>query len=182
MAAIRRTLERQQAGLPFDPDDPGAGATRLFVVSDGVVGGSLWSVRGYSDAGGNSCLQLVVGNDFGSRRCMTATTTPLHAIVETDPKHKVTFISGMVGPEVETLHFVGPGVSWMDVAIGHEDPAARRPQTGFFGIALPDYLLPLESEEAGKRLGYELLHAKLTALDARGRPVADVELVLARRR
>ena len=180
LAEIRRAIERQKAALPFDPDDAGAGTTRLFTVSDGVVGGTVWSVRGYSDAGGNACLQLIVGNDFGSRRCMTATTTPLHAIVETDPKHRVTFISGMVAAEVDSLQFVGPGVPWMDVTIGHEDPEAED-EPGFFGIALADYLLPLESKEAGRKLGYRLRHGKLTARDAQGRPVADVELVLAKR-
>nr|MDQ3916669.1 hypothetical protein [Actinomycetota bacterium] len=180
LAKIRRDTDRRQASLPFDPDDPGAGATRLFTVSDGVVGSTLWSVRGYRDAGDNACLQLVVGYDFGSRRCMTATTSPLHAIVETDPKHRVTFISGMVGPEIESLQFVGPGVPFMDVPIGYE-PGARRSR-GFFGIALADYLLPIELAEGGDTTTYKLLKGKLTGLDGRGRAVTEVELVLAKRR
>jgi hypothetical protein len=69
----------------------------------------------------------------------------------------------------------------MDVPIGYENPAARRSH-GFFGIALSDYLLPLESAEAGRDLGYELERGKLTALDRKERPIAEVELVLARRR
>lgn len=180
LTRIRRDTDRRQASLPFDPDDPGAGATRLFNVSNGVVGGALWSVRGYRDAGDNSCLQLVVGYDFGSRRCITGTTSPLQAIVETDPKHRVTFISGMVGPEIRSLQFVGPGVAFMEVPIGYE-PGSRRAR-GFFGIALADYLLPIELAEGGDRKTYKLLHGNLTGLDARGRPVTEVELVLAKRR
>jgi hypothetical protein len=179
LAKIRRDRDLRQATLPFDPDDAGAGATKLFNVSDGVVGGALWSVSGYRDAGDNSCLQLVVAYDFGSRRCMTATTSPLHAIVETDPKHQVTFITGMVGPEVKELQFVGPGVRFMEVAIGYE-PGSRR-ERGFFGIALSDYLLPIELAEGGRE-SYKLLRGKLTGLDGRGRPVSEVDLVLAKRR
>ncbi|MFN2588786.1 MAG: sigma factor-like helix-turn-helix DNA-binding protein [Actinomycetota bacterium] len=177
---IRRETDRRQASLPFDPDDAGAGATRLFHVDTGVVGGSVWSVHGYRDAGDNACLQLVVGYDFGSRRCMTATTSPLQAIVETDPKHRVTFVSGMVGPEVDSLQFVGPGVPFMDVPIGYEDESAGRAR-GFFGIALADYLLPIELAEGGRET-YKLLRAKLTALDARRHEIAEVDLVLAKRR
>ncbi|HEV2754476.1 MAG TPA: sigma factor-like helix-turn-helix DNA-binding protein [Actinomycetota bacterium] len=180
LARIRRETDQRQASLPFDPDDPGAGATRLFNVSDGVVGGTLWSVSGYRDAGDNACLQLVVGYDFGSRRCMTATTSPLHAIVETDPKHRVTFISGMVGPEIHSLQFVGPGVAFMEVPIGYEP--GRRQTRGFFGIALADYLLPIELAEGGDRDTYKLLRGKLTGLDARGNAVTKVDLVLAKRR
>jgi hypothetical protein len=180
LARIRRETDRRQASLPFDPDDPGAGATRLFNVSDGVVGGTLWTVRGYRDAGDNACLQLVVGYDFGSRRCMTATDSPLQAIVETDPKHRVTFISGMVSPEIDELQFVGPGVPFMDVPIGYESEA--RPSRGFFGIALADYLLPIELAEGGGKDTYKLLRGHLTGLDERGRKVTEVELVLAKRR
>lgn len=179
---IRREIDRREAALPFDPDDAGPGTSHPFRVVDGVVGGTLWNVVGYRDASGAPCLQLVVGYDFGARHCIADRKPPIVAVVDEDERHEATFISGMVAPRVASLHFVGPGVSWMDVAIAHEAPKDPEPQPGFFGIALPDRLLSLESREAGRRLGYSVLRGRLTALDPSGKLVARSDLLFAQRR
>lgn len=180
LADVRRTIELQEADLPFDPDDPGPGASPLFPVVDGVVGGNLWSISGYRDRTGSSCLQLVVAYDFGRRRCLGPADTPIRATLDLDREHDVTFISGMVEPEIEELYFVGPGVSWMDVTIGRERPGSNDAQPGFFGIALPDEFVAVPSRAAGRQGGYEVLTGRLTGIDASGRRVAKVPLLLAR--
>ncbi|MDQ3951702.1 MAG: hypothetical protein M3279_01880, partial [Actinomycetota bacterium] len=181
LAEIRRVLEMREESLPFDPDDPGPGASRMFRVDNGVVGnGSLWSVAGYRDSAGNACLQLVVAYDFGRRRCIEPRGAPIRAVVDVDRGHGVTFISGVIRPGIEGLHFVGPGVSWMDVTIGVAAPGRARPQTGFFGIALPEELVPVESRQAGREGGYEVLLGRFTALDEDGKRVARLSLFLAK--
>ncbi|MDQ3981977.1 MAG: hypothetical protein M3271_04775 [Actinomycetota bacterium] len=182
MLEVRRLLEAREKDLPFDPDDPGPSTTRLFPVVDGVVGGSLWSVGGYRDPTGSPCLQLVVDLDFGSRRCLGHARGPIRAIVDVSEKHDATFISGMVGPQVDSLTFVGPGVTWMDVTIGHEDPGAKSAQEGFFGIALHERFLPIESRQAGRIRGYRVHPGRLTAMDADGDVVAALDLLLAKPR
>jgi hypothetical protein len=179
LAQIRQVLEDREETLPFDPDDPGPGASPLFPVVDGVVEGSLWRVAAYRDAGGSPCLQLVVGYDFGRRRCIVPDRGPIRAVVDVDRYHGATFISGMVAPRIETLHFVGPQVSWMDVAIGRARPGAEA-EPGFFGIALPDEYVAVDPVEAERDGGYRVLRGRLTALDAQGKPVAEVSLLLAR--
>lgn len=179
LAAIRQMLESREAALPFDPDDPGAGATPLFPVDNGVLGGNLWSISGYRDETGTSCLQLVVDYDFGRRRCLGPVDTPIRAILDVDRHDDVTFISGMVAPEIDQLHFTGPEVSFMDVAIGRERPG-RDGQPGFFGIALPDEFIVVDSRAAGRAGGYEVLTGRLTGLDSHGKRVAKVSLLLTR--
>lgn len=179
VADIRRFVERQEAQLPFDPDDPGPGSTRLFPVVDGVVGGSLWNVAGYRNASGVPCLQLVVAFEFGSRRCVSPESEPIRALVDIDRAHDATFISGMVSAQVDELHFEGPGVSWMDVTIGREDPNATAAQPGFFGIALPGEFVPVDPREAARDPGYEVTPGRLTAIDADGKKVAGLSLLLA---
>lgn len=180
LADVRRTIELQEADLPFDPDDPGPGATPIFAIDNGVVGGSLWSVAGYRDRTGRPCLQLVVAPDFGRRRCLRPEDTPLRAILDLDRVHDVTMISGMLVPEIEELYFVGPGVSWMDVTIVRERPASKDPQPGFFGIVLPEGFVTVPSRDAGRQGGYEVLTGRLTGVDASGERVARVRLLLAR--
>ena len=180
MAEIRQVLEAREQSLPFDPDDPGPGASRMVRVDQGVVDGNLWSVAAFWDAAGDACLQLVVDYDFGRRRCLQPAGAPIHAVVDVDRDHGATFISGVVRAGVEELHFVGPGVSWMDVTIGVADPDGDDPQTGFFGIVLPEELVAVDSRAAGKQGGYDVLPGRLTALDAHGRRVARLSLFLAR--
>ena len=180
LAEIRQVLEMREADLPFDPDDPGAGASRMFPVVDGVVGGNLWSVTGYRDADGSPCLQLVVAYDFGRRRCLAPDAAPILAVVDVDRDHDATFISGMVAPRITRLNFVGPEVSWMDVTIGRERPGADTPQPGFFGIVLPDEFVAVDSLEARRDGGYQVLRGRLMGTDAAGRRVAKLPLLLAR--
>ncbi len=182
MIEIRRVLEAHERDLPFDPDDPGPGTTRLFNVVDGVVGGSVWNVRGYRDPNGSPCLQLVVAYDFGSRRCLGPARAPIRAIVDVSRKHDATFISGMVGPQIDSLTFVGPGVTWMDVTIGREDAGDQASRPGFFGIVLPERYLPIESRQAGRIRGYRVLPGRLTAMDPDGQVAAHLELLLAKPR
>lgn len=178
LAEIRQVLEMREASLPFDPDDPGPGATPIFPVVDGVVGGSLWSVSGYRDPAGSSCLQLVVDYEFGRRRCLGPEGGPIRAIVDVDRDHDATFLSGTVAPKIDVLYFTGPGVSWMDVAIGPRERSERQP--GFFGIALGDEYVAVDSREAGRDGGYEVLPGKLIGMDAGGRRVARLSVFLAR--
>ena len=174
-------LETREESLPFDPDDPGPGASRMFRVDNGVVGdGRLWSVMGYWDSAGKACLQLVVAYDFGRRRCIEPRGAPIRAVVDVDRANGATFISGVLRPGIEGLHFIGPGVSWMDVTIGVEAPDRDRPQTGFFGIVLPEELVPVESRQAGREGGYEVLPGRLTAIDGDGKRVTSLSLFLAR--
>lgn len=178
LAVVRQVIERREDSLPFDPDDPGPGSTRLFPVVDGVVGGKLWNVSGYRNAAGATCLQLVVAFEFGSRSCVDRTSAPIRALVDVDRDHDATFISGMVGPRVAELHFEGPGVTWMDVTIGRQDPDAVG-QPGYFGIALPGEFVPLDPREASRDPDYEVMPGRLTAIDADGKKVAAVSLLLA---
>jgi DNA-directed RNA polymerase specialized sigma24 family protein len=178
LAEIRQVLESREASLPFDPDDAGPGATRMFPVVDGVIGGNLWNVSGYRNASGLPCLQLVVDYEFGSRRCVGPATAPIRALVDVDRNHDATFISGMVAPGVAELHFVGPGVSWMDVTIGREDPL-RVKEPGFFGIALPGEFVSVDPREAARDQDYEVIPGRLTAIDADGKKVAGLSLLLA---
>ncbi|HYP24635.1 MAG TPA: sigma factor-like helix-turn-helix DNA-binding protein [Actinomycetota bacterium] len=180
LAEIRQVLESREASLPFDPDDPGPGASPMFPVVDGVIGGNLWNVMGYRDRTGSSCLQLVVDYDFGRRRCLGPAEAPIRATVDVDRQHGVTFISGMVAPEIAELHFVGPTVSWMDVTIGRENPRAQPTQPGFFGIALPDELVAVPSRRGARAGGYDVYPARLTGIDGDGRGVAKVTLLLTR--
>ncbi|HEX2295075.1 MAG TPA: sigma factor-like helix-turn-helix DNA-binding protein [Actinomycetota bacterium] len=180
LTEIRRVLESQEANLPFDPDDPGPGASRMFPVDNGTLGGTLWSVTAYRDPDDRPCLQVVAGSDFGRRRCLTAARAPIRAVVDLDRDNEATFISGLLVPGIEELHFEGPGVPWMDVTIGRQDPEASGRQPGFFGIALPDEFVAVASREAGREGGYEVLPGRLTGLDARGDTVARVSLFLAR--
>jgi DNA-directed RNA polymerase specialized sigma24 family protein len=182
LRALHRAIELREADLPFDPDDAGPGTTRPFRVVDGVVDGDLWNVVGYRDRSGNPCLQLVVGYDFGTRRCFGSARGPILALVDENEEHEATFVTGMVGRAVESLLFTGPGVSLMDVALAREAPEERGPQAGFFGIALPDRLLQVESREAGRRLGYQVLPGRLTARDRNGDVVAHFDLLFAKRR
>ena len=177
---VRRVIEENEASLPFDPDDPGPGAGRMFPVVDGVIGGNLWSVTGFRDATGSPCLQLVVASDFGRRRCLGAARVPIRAILDVDRGHDATFISGMVAPKIDELHFVGPEVSWMDVTIGREDPESTKSQPGFFGIALPDEFVVVSSREAGRVGGFDVMRGRLTGFDLDGKRVATVSLLLAR--
>lgn len=179
LAEIRQMLERNEDSLPFDPDDPGAGASPLFPIDNGVLGGNLWSISGYRDRTGTSCLQLVVDYEFGRRRCLGPAEEPIRAILDVDRAHDATFISGMVVPEIENLHFTGPEVSFMDVTIGRERPGDD-PQPGFFGIALPEAFTTIESRAAGRMGGFEVFPGTLTGLDSDGRRVARVSLLLAR--
>ncbi|HYO61869.1 MAG TPA: hypothetical protein VEU29_08215, partial [Actinomycetota bacterium] len=106
------------------------------------------------------------------------TNAPIRALVDVDRDHDATFISGMVGPRVAELHFEGPGVTWMDVTIGRQEPGAAR-QPGYFGIALPGEFVPLDPREASRDPGYEVMPGRLTAIDAEGKKVAAVSLLLA---
>jgi hypothetical protein len=180
IADIREELELQEADLPFDPDDPGPGASPMFPVVDGVIGGNVWMIAGYRDETGASCLQLVVAFDFGRRRCLDGAERPISAVLDVDREHGVTFISGKVAAGIQELQFVGPDVPWMDVTIGRENPSSEEPQPGFFGIALPDEFIAVDSRKDGRLGGYEVLTGRLTAIDARGRAVAKVPLLLAR--
>lgn len=180
LAEIRQVLEMREADLPFDPDDPGPGSSRMFPVVDGVVGGNLWSVTGYRDADGSPCLQLVVAYDFGRRRCLAPSPAPIVAVVDVDRDHDATFISGMIAPRVAKLHFVGPEVSWMDVTIGRERPGAGITQSGFFGIVLPDEFVAVDSLEARRDGGYRVWRGRLMGTNAAGRRVAKMSLLLAR--
>lgn len=180
LSEIRQVLEKREADLPFDPDDPGPGASPLFTVVDGVVGGNLWSVAGYRDETGSSCLQLVVAYEFGRRRCLGPAAEPIRAILDVDRGHGSTFITGMVAPGIEELHFTGPEVPFMDVTIGRERPGTTESQPGFFGIAIPDELITVASRSAGRAGGFDVLEGALTGLDGDGRRVATLELLLAR--
>jgi hypothetical protein len=178
LADVRREIELMEASLPFDPDDPGPGASRMFPVDNGVIGGSLWNVAAYRDTAGSACLQLVVAPDFGSRRCLTESGAAIRAVVDLDRAHDATFIAGVLSPEVDSLEFVGPTVSFMDVAIGREDPGARGAQRGFFGIVLTGELVHMDPREAD-RDGYEIVPGRLTARDAQGKKVAVLSIPLA---
>lgn len=180
LAEIRQVLEMRQASLPFDPDDAGPGTSRLFPVDNGVIGnGSLWSVAAYRDTAGSPCIQLVVADDFGRRRCLDPADDAISAVVDVDRNRDATFISGVVAPGVQELHFVGPGVSWMDVTIGRENPARSKGEPGFFGIALPGEFVPLDPREASRDPDYEVISGRLTAIDADGKKVAGLSLLLA---
>lgn len=180
LADVRRFIETRNAALPFDPEDPGPGATPMFPVVDGVIGGKVWIFAGYRDPAGTPCLQLVVAYEFGRRRCLGPAETPIRAIVDVDRRHDVTFISGMVAPEIEELLFVGPDTPWMDVTIGRENPRPNDAQPGFFGIAVPGEFVVAASREAGRVGGYDVLTGKLTGIDSNGKQVAKVTLLLAR--
>lgn len=180
VAEIRQVLELREASLPFDPDDPGPGASRMFPVVDGVVGGNLWSVAGYRDESGAPCLQLVVAYEFGRRRCLDEGSSPILAVLDVDRHHDATFITGMVDPRIERLSFVGPEVSYMDVTIGRQAPDAPEAQPGFFGIALPDEFVALDPIEARGDVAYPVLRGRLTGVDARGKAVARLPLLFAR--
>lgn len=180
LADVRRFIETRNAALPFDPDDPGPGATPMFRVVDGVIGGKVWIFSGYRDPAGTPCLQLIVAYEFGRRRCLGPAETPIRAIVDLDRRHDVTFISGMVAPGIEELVFVGPDTPWMDVTIGRENPGSEEPQPGFFGIAVPGEYVVAASREAGRVGGYEIQTGKLSGIDSKGNQVAKVRLLLAR--
>ncbi|HEX2057483.1 MAG TPA: sigma factor-like helix-turn-helix DNA-binding protein [Actinomycetota bacterium] len=181
LAEIRQVLETREESLPFDPDDPGPGASRMFQIDSGVSSeGHLWSVTGYRDADGNPCLQLVVAYDYGRRRCLPSGGGPIRASLDVDREHGITFISGVVRPGIEELDFVGPGVTWMAVTLGVEDPDSDDPQTGYFGIVLAEELVAVESREAGREGGYDVFPGRLTALDANGKRVARLTMFLAR--
>lgn len=179
LAEIRRVLETREASLPFDPDDPGPGSSPMFRVVDGVVGGNLWSVTGYRDRTGRSCLQIVVDYDFGRRRCLGSSTDSIEAVVDVDRADGATFVTGTVAPDVDSLYFVGPGVSFMDVTIGRRNGRAD-PEPGYFGIALGDEYVTVDSRAVGRIGGFEVFPARLTGTDAGGRRVARLTMFLAR--
>ncbi len=180
---VQDGLELRGADLPFDTDQVEAGTRGLFAITTGRTKGQIWSVDGYRDPYGNLCLQLIVAFDFGSRRCVYDIHGPIRVLVNPDPEHRTTFVYGVLAPEIEALSFAGPDVAVSDVPItrGPSKKKGEERPHGFFGVAIPEYLLPLRSRASGRDLGYEALTARLTGVDANGAVVADLQVLLGRR-
>ena len=181
LAAVRDPIEMRGAELPFGSGIDRPATERLWPLTTGRTKGQVWSVDGYRDPYGNLCLQLVVGYDFGSRRCLYDVRGPIRALVNPDPKHRATFLYGVVAPGIESLRWVGPGSGWGGIDVTRAAPGFLTNGKGSFGVGIPEYLLPLASRDAARRLGYEAAPARLVAMDGVGRTVAELKLFLGRR-
>jgi hypothetical protein len=171
---VSRTHELN--GFLYDRFPPEGPKTALLT---GRFSSTPWRIAAYRSPGRTLCVEIFNGNSYGAGHCVSSYTDYTRTFVSPDLNHRTTFVYGIVDGAAATVELRRKGGPAIDAPVA---PAPRQSNLGrhsFFGVAIPGYLLQLDSRVDGIRLDYVMARVLVTVRDADGELIERSKILLA---